>query len=73
VLIPEENAKDLTEISDSIKGGLTIIPVSRMDEVLKVALVRVPDPIQWDETAKPVVAAVDPAVDEDGTGLTTAH
>ena len=42
VLIPEENAKDLTEISDSIKGGLTIIPVSRMDEVLKVALTRVP-------------------------------
>ena len=38
VLIPEENAKDLTEISDSIKGGLEIIPVSRMDEVLKVAL-----------------------------------
>jgi ATP-dependent Lon protease len=73
VLIPEENAKDLTEISDSIKGGLTIIPVSRMDEVLKVALVRVPDPIQWDETAKPVVAAVDPVVDEDGSGLTTAH
>src|SRR5213595_915835 len=59
VLIPEENAKDLTEISDSIKGGLEIIPVSRMDEVLKVALVRVPEPIQWDETAKPVTAAVD--------------
>jgi hypothetical protein len=44
-----------------------------MDEVLKVALIRVPDPIQWDETAKPVVAAVDPVVDEDGSGLTTAH
>jgi ATP-dependent Lon protease len=73
VLIPEENAKDLTEISASIKGGLEIIPVSRMDEVLKVALIRVPDPIQWDETAKPVVAAVDPVVDEDGSGLTTAH
>jgi ATP-dependent Lon protease len=72
VLIPEENAKDLTEISESIKGGLTIIPVSRMDEVLKVALVRVPDPIQWDETAKPVVAAVDPAVEDDASGL-TAH
>src|SRR3954469_12271919 len=62
VLIPEENAKDLTEISDSIKGGLEIIPVSRMDEVLRVALVRVPEPIQWDETAKPVTAAVDAVV-----------
>ena len=34
VLIPEENAKDLVEITDSIKSGLDIIPVSRMDEVL---------------------------------------
>ena len=34
VLIPEENAKDLVEINDSIKSGLDIIPVSRMDEVL---------------------------------------
>ena len=34
VLIPEENAKDLAEINDSIKSGLEIIPVSRMDEVL---------------------------------------
>ena len=72
VLIPEENAKDLTEISDNIKGGLEIIPVSRMDEVLKHALVRVPEPIQWDETAKPVTASVDAVVEEDGSGL-TAH
>ena len=72
VLIPEENAKDLTEISDSIKGGLEIIPVSRMDEVLKVALTRVPEPIQWDETAKPVTTSVDAVVEEDGSGL-TAH
>jgi ATP-dependent Lon protease len=33
VLIPEENAKDLVEISDSMKKGLDIVPVSRMDEV----------------------------------------
>ena len=68
VLIPEENAKDLTEISDSIKGGLEIIPVSRMDEVLKRALVRMPEPIEWDETAKPVTTSVDAVVEEDGSG-----
>ncbi len=33
VLIPEDNAKDLTEISDAIKGGMTIIPVARLDDV----------------------------------------
>jgi ATP-dependent Lon protease len=55
VVIPEENAKDLVEISDQIKGGLEIIPVSRMDEVLARALTRKPEPIEWDESAaKPV-------------------
>ncbi|MGB9364564.1 MAG: endopeptidase La [Xanthobacteraceae bacterium] len=55
VVIPEENAKDLVEISDQIKGGLEINPVSRMDEVLARALTRKPEPIEWDETAaKPV-------------------
>ncbi|MGH7226033.1 MAG: endopeptidase La, partial [Gemmataceae bacterium] len=47
VLIPEENAKDLVEISDTIKRGLEIIPVTRMDEVLARALTRKPEPIAW--------------------------
>jgi len=68
VLIPEENAKDLVEISDSIKKGLEIVPVSRMDEVLARALVRKPEPIQWEE--KP--AAVEKPVDGEAPGL-TAH
>jgi ATP-dependent Lon protease len=63
VLIPEENAKDLVEISDSVKSGLEIVPVSRMDEVLTRALTRKPEPIEWDETmAKPV--DVPPVEDE---------
>jgi ATP-dependent Lon protease len=73
VLIPEENAKDLVEINDSIKSGLDIIPVSRMDEVLARALVRKPEPIVWDEAAaKPVDVAEAAAVEEDASGL-TAH
>jgi ATP-dependent Lon protease len=40
VLIPEENAKDLIEIPESVKGALKIIPVSRMDDVLDHSLVR---------------------------------
>jgi ATP-dependent Lon protease len=72
VLIPEENAKDLVEINDSIKSGLDIIPVSRMDEVLARALTRRPEPIVWEEaTAKPVDVP-DQAVEEDSSGL-TAH
>ena len=49
VLIPEENAKDLAEIPDNVKNGMEIIPVSRMDEVLRHALVRMPEPIEWVE------------------------
>jgi ATP-dependent Lon protease len=72
VLIPEENAKDLVEINDSIKSGLDIIPVSRMDEVLARALVRKPEAIVWEEaTAKPVDVP-EPVVEEDSSGL-TAH
>lgn len=47
VLIPEENAKDLVDIPDNVKSNLTIIPVSRVDEVLEHALVSVPKAITW--------------------------
>src|SRR5579871_6666355 len=69
VLIPEDNAKDLTEISDAIKGSLDIIPVTRMDEVISRALVRKPEAIEWDEAAVPPPA---PGGDEAAEGL-TAH
>jgi ATP-dependent Lon protease len=69
VLIPEENAKDLVEISDQIKGGLEIIPVSRMDEVLAVALTRKPEPIEWDEASAKQPVVPDAAVDEDTAGV----
>jgi ATP-dependent Lon protease len=75
VLIPEENAKDLVDISDAIKKGLEIIPVSRMDEVIKHALVRPPVAIEWDEASAKLAApaaAADNAADEEGSGL-TAH
>ena len=40
VLIPQENERDLAEISEEITDGMEIIPVSQMDEVLKAALVK---------------------------------
>ncbi len=51
VLIPEENAKDLPEIPDNVKEGLTIIPVAHVSDVIAAALVRQPTPIDWDEAA----------------------
>lgn len=57
VLIPKDNAKDLPEIPDNVKEGLTIIPVKHVSEVLEHALVRKPDPIEWDEAAEEAAAA----------------
>ncbi|MBA1148392.1 endopeptidase La [Ectothiorhodospiraceae bacterium WFHF3C12] len=45
VLIPEENKKDLADISRDIKGRLDIRPVRWIDEVLEVALVKQPTPL----------------------------
>ncbi len=57
VFIPEENAKDLAEIPENVKTGLTIIPVSHVREVLAQALVRQPEPVEWDEAAEEAAAA----------------
>lgn len=38
VLVPKENESDVEELSHEITRGLKIIPVSHMDEVLKLAL-----------------------------------
>ena len=65
VLIPEENVKDLQEIPDNVKSGLEIIPVKWIDQVLKVALERVPEPLSEEEAAAPPPAEskpVEPAV-----------
>lgn len=38
VIIPQENVKDLAELPDNVKNEMTIIPVSKASEVLKIAL-----------------------------------
>jgi ATP-dependent Lon protease len=73
VLIPEENAKDLVEISESIKKGLEIVPVSRMDEVLARAMTRKPEPIEWDETTTTAAAVPEEAPVEEEASTLTAH
>jgi ATP-dependent Lon protease len=60
VLIPDENVKDLAEIPDKIKSKLEIKPVKRIDEVLELALLRLPEPRT---AAVPVV--VEPAAQPD--------
>jgi ATP-dependent Lon protease len=73
VLIPEENAKDLPEIPDNVKEGLTIIPVSHVSEVLEHALVRQPEAVEWDQAAEEAAAQAAIKATTDGTDATTTH
>ncbi|MBT3140856.1 endopeptidase La [Ruegeria litorea] len=74
VLIPQENEKDLPEIPDNVKEGLEIIPVSHVSEVLKHALVRQPEAVEWDEAAEEEKAAAAKSAISSGDGATaTAH
>ena len=48
-IIPSENEKDLKEIPQNVKDGLKIIPVDHVDQVIKIALTKQPNPINWIE------------------------
>jgi ATP-dependent Lon protease len=63
VLIPKENEKDLAEIPDNVKTGMTIIPVTTIDELLTHALARPLQPIDWTDEALSHVAP--PPVEDD--------
>jgi len=65
VLIPRDNEKDLVEIPDNVKKGLTIIPLSTVDEVLSAALTREPVPIEWEDDTD-VVTKKEGDVDSEG-------
>jgi ATP-dependent Lon protease len=45
VMIPEQNVKDLVEIPDNIKNRLDIHPVKWIEQVLEIALERMPEPV----------------------------
>ena len=59
VLIPQENEKDLADIPQNIKDGLSIVPVSHVDEVLRLALTEPLAAIDWTDADE--LAALPPA------------
>lgn len=60
VLIPQENVKDLQEIPENVKQGLEIVPVKWVDEVLKLALERLPAPLPPEEESLSDVEVPEP-------------
>ncbi|PZU46748.1 MAG: endopeptidase La [Sphingomonas sp.] len=71
VLIPAENEKDLEDVPANVREGLTIIPVSHVDEVLKVAFARPIEPIEWNEADEKAAAPVPPVAPSTPAAPTT--
>jgi len=69
VFIPKENEKDLAEIPDNVKKHLKLIPVADVDQVIAEALVRRPEPIEWEEPAE----APPPSVASQGVPASLPH
>jgi ATP-dependent Lon protease len=72
VLIPSENEKDLAEIPDNVKEGLTIIPIVTVDDALINALTKPLVSIEWDQEQADLDAAKVAGRSADPEGL-TAH
>ncbi|NDF12096.1 MAG: endopeptidase La, partial [Proteobacteria bacterium] len=75
VLIPQKNVKDLEDIPTNVKKGLNIVPVTTVDEVLKLALTGPLSPLEKITPVKTEVAAVEVAAKGKGQtkGETLKH
>ena len=74
VLIPKDNEKDLAEIPDNVKRGMTIIPVGTVDEVLEHALILPLTPIEWSEEDDLAAKSISQSTgDDDDVGGVRTH
>ena len=73
VLIPEENVKDLADIPEEVKTKLNIVPVARMEDVVKAALTRPLESLHWDEAAEAEAEAAKAGAEDGKSGSRLAH
>ena len=73
VIIPEENERDLKEIPDNIKSALEIRPVRWIDQVLDIALERMPEPVSDEEWKTLSEKAADEAARSADQGRINTH
>jgi len=67
VLIPQDNEKDLADIPANVKQGIKILPVDSVEQVLKIALTKPLEPIEWqdeEQAPAPVSSPETPTVME---------
>ncbi len=72
VVIPQENERELKEIPNNIKQGLEIKPVRWIDEVLEIAMQRMPEPLPVEEMEEESVAS-DSADQDDDSDVVRRH
>jgi ATP-dependent Lon protease len=71
VLIPKENERELVEIPKNIKHNLEIRPVRWIDEVLEIALQRMPEPLAVSDKPDELVKQEEPETDHKGDVIRT--
>ena len=49
VLLPKENEKDLADVPKKVKEDIKLTPVSNVEKVLKIALIKELKPVEWVE------------------------
>jgi len=69
VIIPAENERDLKEIPDNVKANLNIYPVQWMDEVLELALERLPEPGRGEDVDEGKKSLPDVVGKDDGLAI----
>jgi ATP-dependent Lon protease len=62
VIIPADNEPDLEEIDSVVKDHIHFEPVERIDQVLKIALTKVPTPVCSEKDAEPRTVPTVPKV-----------
>lgn len=71
VVIPKENKRDLAEIPDNIKADLEIKPVKWIDEVLEIALERMPEPLSDEDYMAGMITSGDNSESDEKNRINT--
>lgn len=71
IIIPKENERDLKEIPDNIKAELDIKAVKWIDEVLDIALERMPEPLSDEDYLADPIARTEGSSDEEKNRINT--
>ena len=71
VILPKDNAKDIPELPDSIRGDLELLPVTRLEDVLEAALLPVNSLNDDDDETEDVIVAPVPAGSKETPVLAT--